>query len=198
MTKVTLSDRGEESFGASFAHHKNLLLVGSPSAIEERGAWLYNLDELDKEPEKLAAPNIYLGNTVALNERFAVVGDRNHQRGDRYGDEDVPNKPTSTLIRVNETGSTRTQQFRGKVSLSDNILVIMRPTHGGFVDGAIVEVYGLTSSAGASLLSMRGNVANAFVQNGFFFGNRFTYLPFRLRNSYSRISLELIIFRFNN
>ena len=167
MIEVTLPDRGEAQFGASFAHYKNLLLVGSPSGTEERGAWLYNLDELDKEPEKLAAPNIYIGNTVALNEHFAVVGDRDHQNGCRYGGEDVPNKPKSTLIRVNETGLTRTHQFRGRVSLSGNILAIMYPTHGGFVNGATVEVYGLNSGAGAPRLFMRGNVANAFVQNGF-------------------------------
>jgi len=167
MKKVTLPDRGEASFGASFARHKNLLLVGSPSAIEERGAWLYNLNEIDKEPEKLAAPNVLLGNTVAINESFAIVGDRDHQNGCRYWGEDVPNKPNSTLIRVNETGLTRTHQFRGRVSLSGNILAIMYPTHGGFVNGATLEVYGLNSGAGAPRLFMRGNVANAFVQNGF-------------------------------
>ena len=188
MFKVTLADRGEAQFGASFAHYKNLLLVGSPSGTEERGAWLYNLDELDKEPEKLAAPNIYLGNTVALNERFAVVGDRDYQCGYRYGSEDVPNKPNSTLIRVNETGSTRVQQFRGRISLSGNILAIMHPTHGGFVNGAIVEVYGLNSSAGAPLLSMRGNVANAFVQNGFLV----TVLP-TYRFGYHEIHIQELV-----
>ena len=144
-----------------------LLLVGSPSGTEERGAWLYNLDELDKEPEKLAAPNVYLGTSVALNENFAVVGDRDYQRVGRYGGEDVPNKPNSTLIRVNETGFTRTHQLRGRLSLSGNILAVMHPTRGDFVDGAVVEVYGLNSSAGAGFLFMRRNVANAFVQNGF-------------------------------
>ena len=174
MIEVTLSDRDEAQFGASFAHYKNLLLVGSPSAMEERGAWLYNLDELDKEPEKLAAPNIYLGNTVALNERFAVVGDRDYQCGYRLPLEDVLNKPKSTLIKVNETGFTRTHQFRGRVSLSGNILAVLHPTGGDFVNGAVVEVYSL-SSAGAGFLFMRGNVANAFVQNGFLitvFNNR--------------------------
>ena len=175
MTKVTLPDRGEAQFGASFAHHKNLLLVGSPSATEERGAWLYNLDEIDKEPEKLAAPNIYLGTSVALNENFAVVGERDYQCGYRPWREDVPNKPKSTLIRVNETGSTRNHSFRGRVSLSDNILAVMHPTGGDFVDGAVLEVYSLNSSAGAGFLFMRGNVADAFVQNGFLvtvFNNR--------------------------
>lgn len=71
------------------------------------------------------------------------------------------------MIRVNQTGSTRTHQFRGRVSLSGNILAVMHPTHGGFVDGAVVEVYSLNSNAGAGFLFMRGNVANAFVQNGF-------------------------------
>ncbi|MEO0926396.1 MAG: hypothetical protein AAFY63_11065 [Cyanobacteria bacterium J06643_13] len=167
MTKVTLSDRGAAQFGASFAHHKNLLLVGSPSGIEETGAWLYNLDELDKEPEKLAAPNAYLGTSVALNEHFAVVSERDYQMGCRLPREDAPQKPKSTLIRVNETGATRIRQFKGKVSLSDNILAVMHPTGGDFVNGAVLEVYSLNSSAGAGFLFMRGNVANAFVQNGF-------------------------------
>lgn len=167
MIKVTLPDRGESQFGASFAHYKNLLLVGSPSAIEERGAWLYNLDELDKEPEKLGAPNVYQGTSVALNEHFAVVGERDFHMGCRLPREDAPKIRKSTLIRVNKTGVTRIQQFKGKVSLSDNILAVMYPSGGDFVNGAVLEVYGLNSRAGASLLSMRGNVANAFVQNGF-------------------------------
>ena len=187
MTKVTLPDRDEAQFGASFAHHKNLLLVGSPSATEERGAWLYNLDELDKEPEKLAAPNVYLGNTLALNEHFTVVGDRDYQGGPyRLPREDVLNKPKSTLIRINKTGLTRTHQFRGKVSLSDNILAVMYPTFGYFVNGAVVEVYGLSS--GASFLSMRGNVANAFVQNGFLV----TVLP-TYRLGYHEIHIQELV-----
>ena len=189
MNKVTLPDRGETSLGASFAHHKNLLLVGSPSATKERGAWLYNLDELDKEPEKLAAPNVFLGTSVALNENFAVVGEHYYQTGAyRPWSEDVPNKPKSTLIRANKTGSTRIQQFRGRVSLSDYILAVMYPTFGYFVNGATVEVYGLNSSAGAPLLSMRANVANAFVQNGFLV----TVLP-TYRFGYHEIHIQELV-----
>lgn len=187
MTKFTLPDRGEAQFGASFAHHKNLLLVGSPSATEERGAWFYNLDELDKEPEKLAAPNIYIGNTVALNERFAVVGERNYQTGAyRPWSKDVPNQPKSTLIKFNETGRTRVCQIRGRVSLSDNILAVMYPTFGYFVNGAVVEVHGL--GAGVSFLSMRGNVANAFVQNGFLVTVLLTY-----RLGYHEIHIQELV-----
>ena len=189
MINVTLPDRGEAQFGADFAHYKNLLLVGFPSAIEERGAWLYNLDEPDKEPEKLAAPNIYLGTSVALNEHFAVVGERYYQTGAyRPWREDVPNKPKSTLIKVNKTGSTRIQQFRGRVSLSENILAIMYPTFGYFVNGAVLEVYGLNSNAGTPLLSMRGNVANAFVQNGFLI----TVLPI-YRLGYHEIHIQELV-----
>ena len=189
MTKVTLPGRGEARFGASFAHYKNLLLVGFLSGTEERGAWLYNLDELDKEPEKLAAPNVLLGSTVALNERFAVVSDRDYQMGGRYGGEDVPNKPKSTLIRVNETGSTRVHQFRGRVSLSGDILAVMHPTGGDFVNGAVVEIYSLNSSAGAGFLFMRRNVANAFVQNCFLV----TVLPIHYRLGYHEIHIQELV-----
>ncbi|NJQ97607.1 MAG: hypothetical protein HC784_08085, partial [Hydrococcus sp. CSU_1_8] len=81
IRQVKLQNRGEKSFVTCFAHYKNLLLVGSLSFKGESGAWLYDIDRLDGEPEKLAIPSVYTGETVALNEQFAAVG----QIGDSSG-----------------------------------------------------------------------------------------------------------------
>lgn len=171
IRRVTLSDRGEEGFAASFAYHKNLLLVGSPSYTEERGAWLYDLDDLDREPEKLAIPNVYMGKTVALNEEFAVVGDPNRLTGAYHPlPKNTPNRPKSTLIRMIDSGLTTTEPKIGKLSLSSNILAFMNPSSNALVDvggGGILQVHRLNRYPGSSLILRRGCVAKAFVQNGF-------------------------------
>ena len=168
IRKVTLPDREEETFGASFAYYKNLLLVGSPSYMEERGAWLYDLDDRDREPEKLAVPKVYMGETVALNDEFAVVGDPNFQRGPyRLLPENIPNRPKLTLIRAIKSGLTTTVEKIGKLSLSGDILAFMNPSSNGLVDGGILEVHRLNKNPESHLILRRGYVANAFVQNGF-------------------------------
>lgn len=169
IKRVTLHDRGEGGFGDSFAHHENLLLVGSSSNTEERGAWLYDLDRLDREPEKLAPPNVYNGTTVAINEEFAVVGEHDYSRG-LYCPlpEDIPNRPKSTFIRAIKGGFTTTIPKIGKLSLSGNILAIMSPSFMHYAEGCgFLELHRLNRNKESDLLLIRGYVANSFVQNGF-------------------------------
>lgn len=175
IRQITLSDRGEESFGASFAHHENLLLVGSPSYTEERGAWLYDLDRLDTEPEKLAIPNIYIGTTVALNKQFAVVGDYDYQPVTFRDFGEVSNRPKSTLIRSLKTGLTTTVHTRGKLSISGSILAFANPYSNVFTDEGYLQlqrishlqINRITKHPNSRFISIRGYVAKAFVQNGF-------------------------------
>lgn len=168
IKQIKLSNRKEKSFGRSFAYYKNLLLVGSPSYREERGAWLYCLKQLNREPEKLAVPNTYIGETVALNEKFAAVG----QIGDCSGVFRLPpkymsGKPEKTLIRNIKNGSTTVYPGIGKLSLSGNILARMRPYAPHLDQSGFLEVFDLNENAVPKLILTKECVVDAFVQNGF-------------------------------
>ena len=167
IRKVTLSDRGERNFGICFSHCKNLLLVGSPSNTEERGAWLYDLNRLDREPEKLDVPNVLIGTTVALNEEFAVVGDYDYKPIPFRDYGDVSNRPKLTLIRAIKSGLTTTVDIRGKLSLSGNILAFVNPYNEIFLHDSCLQLRRITRHPSSRLVLMRGYVAKAFVQNGF-------------------------------
>ena len=168
IKQIKLSDKKDKSFGRSFAYYKNLLLVGSLSGKEESGAWLYHLEQLDQEPEKLAVPNTYIGETVALNEKFAAVG----QIGDcsgvfRLHPEYMSSKPETTLIKNIKNGSTIVHPGIGKLSLSDNILARMRPLTPHLDCSGILEVFRLDQNAVPELIFTEDYVVNAFVQNSF-------------------------------
>jgi hypothetical protein len=169
IRQVTLPDRGEEVFGYSFAHHDNLLLVGSPHYREEIGAWLYDLDRLNREPEKLTPFNVYRGITVALNEEFAVLGDIGDTGGAyRTFPDDIENRPKWTLIKALNSGLTSTIRQIGELSLSGDILAIMYPSFIDYGKGGFLHVYRLSKNQQEPrLILVRGNVANSFVQNGF-------------------------------
>jgi hypothetical protein len=168
IRQVNLPDKGEEGFGTCFTYCNNLLLVGSPSRTNKTGAWLYDLDRLDCQPEKLAIPNVYIGETVALNDEFAVVGDAAYSGGPyRPLPQNISNRPKSTLIKAIESGLTTTIQRTGKLSLSGDILGLMYPSSTHFVEGGVVELYRLNKTSGYRHILTRANIANALVQNGF-------------------------------
>lgn len=168
VRRVTLPNNGEIGFGTSFAYHDNLLLVGSPSYTDESGAWLYDIDQLDREPEKLAIPNIYLGKTLAINEQFAVVSDPNYQQHTYIElKRDIDNLPKSTLIKAIKTDSMTTLHRTGALSLSGDILAIMYPFSNYFVERGFLELYRLSENIGYKLISTRGQISKGFVQNGF-------------------------------
>lgn len=168
IKKVTLSDRGEKGFGASFAYCQNMLLVGSPSYEEETGAWLYDLDRLEREPEKLASPNVLVGGTVALNEKFAavsVIGD--HSGVFRIYPQYMLNKSQKTLIKAIDNGSTNVFNGIGELSLSGNILARMRPLAPHVNQCGLLEVFRLDENATPNFILRQEPVVNAFVQNCF-------------------------------
>lgn len=169
IKQVTLPDNGERGFGEdnglgyNFAFDSNLLLVGSPSYPTGGGAWLFDLNQPESKPLKLTAPNIYIGESVALSEQFAAVSDL-------FGDtvHDVPPLPPKTLIRAINNGSTTVIDSYGELSLSGNILAVMRLPSPDNETTALLEVFRLDNNAKPDLIIKREHpIERAWVQNGF-------------------------------
>lgn len=169
IRQVKLPNRRGKSFGASFAYHKNLLLVGSPSHSKgETTAWLYDIDRLDGEPEKLTIPGVYTEKTVALNDQFAAVSQIGDSSGTlRLYPQHMSNKPKKTLIKSLKNDSTTIHSGIGKLSLSNNILARMRPLSPHLDCRGFLEVFYLDENAVPKLILTQESVVNAFVQNGF-------------------------------
>jgi len=164
---------GEASFGSDIALHNNLLLVGSPSYTEPGGAWLFDLKRLEEKPTKIVPENIdfatvNFGQTVAISEQFAAVG-----HGGRlwaypaYPNTGDPLTFTKTLIRNLRNGSTKVIDSFGELSLSGNILAVMRPGSFYHEQKPLLEVFRLDENATPHLITKRTNVSSAWVQNGF-------------------------------
>lgn len=165
VKQILLSKNGEEEFGYSAALHNNLFIVGSPCFDTGRGAWLFELDQPGKQPLKLKLPNTYLGTTVAISDQFAAVGDRGRFAG-FYEDSDLPRK---TLIRAIDSDATSVLDEVGILSLSKNILAVMRPKVPDEESPALLKVFNLDRDATPNLIFRREHeyLKNAFVQNGF-------------------------------
>lgn len=165
IRKITLPNNGEEKFGYSVAIHKNLLLVGSPPYRTRGKGWLFDLEQPGSEPLKLDAQDAYMGDTVALSEQFAVVGDLGQWY---YPQIDVPNLPPKTLIRSLRNASTTIIDSVGELSLSGNILAIMRSQSDGDEHEPLLEVFRLDDEAKPHLMIRREYpIERAWVQNGF-------------------------------
>ena len=173
IEQVVLHSKGEQWFGADIALHQNLLLVGSPSYTEAGGAWLFDLDKPQTESIKLIPKNVNFatvnfGETVAISEQFAVVGNRGIlwylPAGSRTGN---PEAFTKTLIRNLKNGSTKIIDNYGELSLSSDILAITRfPSPDGEFK-PLLEVFHLNEDATPNLISRRTDISSGFVQNGF-------------------------------
>ena len=174
IEQFVLPDMGETSFGSDIALHKNMLLVGSPSYTEPGGAWLFNLKRLEEKPIKIVPENIdfatvNFGQTVAISKQFAAVG-----HGGRlwaypaYPNTGDPHTFTKTLIKNLNNGSTKIIDSFGELSLSDNILAVMRPSSPDGEQQPLLEVFCLDENATPHLIIRRTNVSKAWVQNGFF------------------------------
>lgn len=194
IEQFVLPDMGEDSFGyyhgassvygSNVAVHENLLLVGCSSYHQETGtetggAWLFNLAQPEAEPLKVAAGDAAMGSTVALSQQFASVG--------FYGvtwrfSQTLERKSTHTIIRnLNDDSTTVINSF-GELSLSGNILAVMRPGRGcGEVVYPILEVFRIDEDTTPHLIIRRKNASRAKVQNGF--------LIFRHYNG-SRVCIE--------
>ena len=165
VKRIVLPDNGEEEFGYSVALHKNLFIVGSPDSDTGGGAWLYELDKPEKKPLKLVHPNTYMGTTVAISEQFAAVGDR----GGFVGFSHVTDLPKKTLIRAIDSGVTSVIDEVGILSLSKDILAVMRPELPDNVRPEVLKVFHLNNNATPNLILWREHehIIDAFVQNGF-------------------------------
>ena len=165
IEKIVVSNIEEESkFGCCVALRDNLLLVGSPSYYVKSGGWLFDLDRPDNKPLKLTAPNAYIGETIALSSHFAAVGNLGEWF---YPPEDAPRLQKKTLIRSIKNGSTKVIDSYGELSLSRNILAIMRPQSDDDEQKALLEVFRLDEDATPRLIKKRKHLIRAWVQNGF-------------------------------
>ena len=130
---IALADNNEELFNASllryrnFAVFENLLLVGSPSrhidSSNSGKGWLFNLQALNTKTVELSSNKAFIGDTVAVSEQFAVVGNKTSQR---FIGENI--SYPKTLIRSLENSSTIVIDDWGRFSLDKNILAIMLPS----------------------------------------------------------------------
>ena len=172
IKQVTLPDNQEVEdiefdeglgFGYNLAFDNNLLLVGFAFSPIKGGAGLFNLNKPESQPLKITAPNTFIGSTVALNEKFAAIG--NVLFGEPLYDLAPPPK---TLIRAIDNGSTTVIDSYGEVSLSGNILAIMRFPSFDNERTALLEVFRLDDDAKPHRIIKREHqLERAWVQNGF-------------------------------
>ena len=162
IEQFVLPNMGEEYFGRNVALHQNLLLVGYLSYGRTGGAWLFDLDRPQAEPQKLAIEDTTLGGTVAISQQFAAVGNRGIRWYFARGDD----RSFKTLIRNLNNGSTNVIRSFGELSLSGNILAVMRPCNREEELAGLLQVFRLDENTMPHLIR-RTNVAQAKVQNGF-------------------------------
>lgn len=180
IEQFVLPDMGEEHFGSyhgansfygsNVALHENLLLVGCSSYyretdIETGGAWLFNLAQPEAEPLKVASGDASMGSAAALSKQFAATG---FYGVTWYFSRTLERKSTHTIIRNLNNGSTTVINSFGKLSLSGNILAVMRPGRGcGEVVYPILEVFRIDEDTTPHLIIRRKNASRAKVQNGY-------------------------------
>lgn len=167
LKQIILPDHGEQFFGMDWAYHNNLFLVGSPSYYRGGGGWLYDLNRPEIEPTRLAISNTFMGETVAVSDKFAVVGASVVDPEIRdFEAEGAPELPRKILIRAIETGATTVIEDLGRLSISGNILAIM---HYGsdFTPYHLLKVFRLDKDATPHLIIEREDINHAWVQNGF-------------------------------
>ena len=175
IEQFVLPDMGEELFSSDIALDQNLLLVGSPSYVEPGGAWLFNLERLEAEPIKIIPKNvdfatISFGGTVAVSEQFVAIGHNGRLWGTPVSMHPYPSNPhpfAKTLIKNLKNGSTKVIDSCGKLSLSEDILAVMRP--GSFYNEQqpLLEVFRLDENATPNLITRRTDISSAWVQNAY-------------------------------
>ena len=144
-----------------------MLLVSSPSYRTGGKAWLYDLNTSENEPLEIANSNFYLGQTIAISEQFAVIGDPGywvHWGSDYFK---YPRLPPRTLIKSLDNGSTTIIESLGELSIDKNILTIMSPLSDDEEHPALLEVFSLDDNATPHLILKRESFNYAWVQNGF-------------------------------
>ena len=153
----------------SFAVHNDLLLICSPSPYTKGKGWLFNLKSLEELPTELTTKNGYLGDTVALSDQFAIVGNS----GTRRFNHDYLYHP-ETLIKSLKNDSTMVTDIQGRLSLEGNILAVMLPSSRSYFRAvALLQLFRIDEDATPNLIlertySRRGEkyLVRAWVQNG--------------------------------
>lgn len=182
---ITLLNNNEDLFGHdikrsnNFAVSKNLLLVGSPSrhtnSPKSGKGWLFNLNELNREAIELSSNNAFIGDTVALSEQFAVVGNKRTRRLKKtrgiIGDNISYPK---TLIRSLKHGSTVVIDDWGHLGLDKNVLTIMLPSSRSHMRArSVLKIFQLEENSIPHLIQERTYnrraeqyLTRAWIQNG--------------------------------
>ena len=177
IEQIILSNMGEGRFGSNsfvlgkrVALDRDLLLVGYSSPYDSSGgAWLFNLAQPQVEPIKITRKNAALGSTVAISQKFAVVGFYGVTWRAPRGNPEI----IGTLIKNLDNGLITLIDSFGEVSLSDNILAIMRPGSPEDNPPPLLKVFRLDEDAKAHLITRRTNVSKGRVQNGFLITSQF-------------------------
>ena len=155
----------KSSYSSMVALHESLLLVGYSSPDKTGGAWLFDLDRPKAKPQRLAVENNALGSTVAIYQQFAAVGSNGHYWYFPQGN--VRDRSFKTLIRNLNNGSTTVIDSFGELSLSGDILAIMRPCNPEEELAGLLKVFRLDKETKPHLISKQTDVTKAKVQNGF-------------------------------
>ena len=151
---------------SNVALHKNLLLVGYSLQDWAGGAFLFDLDRLNAEPLKLTVEKATLGTSVAISEQFAVVG----YHGIRWyfaHPSITIERPFKTLIKNLNNGLVSVVQTFGVLSLSGNILAVMRPGNREEELGNPLQVFRIDQNSNLHLIMKQENLCQAKVENGF-------------------------------
>lgn len=172
---IVLPNKNEEKFNTydkrlkSFSLYNNLLLIGLPSQYTNGRGLLFDLKLLDTKPIELTSKNGYMGDTVAVSNEFAVVGNSGTMRLNHnylYHPE--------TLIRSLKNDSNIITDIQGKLSLDRNLLTVMLPSSRSYFRSvALLQVFRLNEDATPHLIIerkySRGRekyLTRALVQNG--------------------------------
>ena len=153
----------------SFIVHNNLLLICSPSPYTKGKGWLFDLKSSKERPIELTTKNGYLGDTVALSDQFAIVGNS----GTKRYNHDYFYHP-ETLIKSLQNDSTMVTDIQGRLSLEGNILTVMLPSSRSYFRAvALLQLFRIDEDATPNLIlerqySRRGEkyLVRAWIQNG--------------------------------
>ncbi len=155
LTILPPTNQATPSFGVDIDLKNNRLLVGSP--FDDIGAaWLFDLEKPENKPERLAIPNVHIGGSVALSDKFAVVGTPG---GRTYGIE------VKTLVKSLHNDSTAIIDAVGSLSLDGQYLAIMRPQSPDMEQQALLKIFELSDVTIPRLIKERGKLNQAFIQN---------------------------------
>ena len=136
-------------------------LVGSPSrhtnSLNSGKGWLFNLYALNSQAVELSSNNAFIGDTVAISEQFAVVGNKRSRRLRRTKRSIVDNiSSPKTLIISLKNGSTVVIDDWGRLGLDKNILTVMLPSSQSHIRArSVLKIFHLDEDATPHLIQER-------------------------------------------